>query len=608
MNGLRMDELSAEVEVLESKLSKTADLTAKISLSLKKLSASAQNVEQAVKPIYSKTQTLTVLSANIDEAVSAIDRVRQPMDVVTAEEGAIRRGPQKTQLAEYLSSMTRINEALSALKKSNLRSSQKAVTQMTGLLKAGSLQLEDLFRQALAEDSKPVEPLHYITKELPFPTFSSQKVNMLSVLNSFLSSTLAATSGLQYGSSQIYAEVRGPYLTSSLANLALGTVNTARRTSTTPYDKGNNGITVYTNSLEGIFEAEYENICQLFPTSSWSSVYNLTTEMAMDVFKKTITELNTFVKNNMITDCFLAYDVIESVMPTSIRLGTKTGENKEFFEAVKPIRQTAQGSFSFFLEDIKKSGSQLIVLPVDFSVAEMTTSVMTRLRRMADYPSAISSLLVSIGEGNWNRPYTPTVIPPTFDVGADGSLLLSHFCLDAIDQLIHELEQKARVLLKKTATIAVFMVNNVHFIESSIKKSELSNIMSTQAQAKVEKWRKDAVKMYLEQWKECAAFLMDVTYTKTQQSNPAGKISALSSKEKEGVKDKFKNFNTAFEELVQRHRSYNFPDKEVRMMLAKEISFVGPLYGRFYDKYKDLMSVKYVKYDRQSLDVILGQL
>lgn len=39
----------------------------------------------------------------------------------------------------------------------------------TGLLKAGSLQLEDLFRQSLAEDSQPVEPLHYLTKGLPCP-------------------------------------------------------------------------------------------------------------------------------------------------------------------------------------------------------------------------------------------------------------------------------------------------------------------------------------------------------------------------------------------------------------------------------------------------------
>ena len=72
--------------------------------------------------------------------------------------------PQKVGLTAYLASLKRVNEGLTVLKQSNLRSSQKAVQQMTGLLKAGSMQLEELFRQSLAEDSQPVEPLHYITK------------------------------------------------------------------------------------------------------------------------------------------------------------------------------------------------------------------------------------------------------------------------------------------------------------------------------------------------------------------------------------------------------------------------------------------------------------
>lgn len=356
---------------------------------------------------------------------------------------------------------------------------------------------------------------------------------MLAVLNDFLSSTLAQSSGIQSNATSIYAEVRGPYMANSLSSLALATVNTTRRVGAAPYDKGSNGISIYTNSLEAIFEAEYENICHLFPSGEWATVYSNTTLQSMGVFKKTLTDLNTFVKQNMVTDCFLAYDVIENVQPASIRLKTKTGESREFSEALKPLRQTAQGSFSHFLDDIKKSGAGMVALPLDNTVADLTTSVMGRLRRMSDYPNAISSLLVSLGEGNWNRPYTA---PSVMDVGADGTVLLSQFCLDAIDQLIHELEQKARVMIKKTSTVAVFMVNNVHFIESSIRKSDLASIMSTQAQQKVEKWRKDAVKMYLEQWKECAAFLMDVTYTR---QHSVGKPT-LTSREKEGVKEKFK--------------------------------------------------------------------
>lgn len=57
-----MDEEAAEVEVLQSRLAKTMELTSKISMSLGKLSASATNVEEAVKPIYGKTQSLTSLA------------------------------------------------------------------------------------------------------------------------------------------------------------------------------------------------------------------------------------------------------------------------------------------------------------------------------------------------------------------------------------------------------------------------------------------------------------------------------------------------------------------------------------------------------------------
>ncbi|KAI5781416.1 Cullin repeat-like-containing domain protein [Geopyxis carbonaria] len=604
MNGLRMDELSAEVEVLESKLLKTAELTTKIASSLQKLSASAQQVEAAVKPIYSKTQSLTVLSSNIDDTINAIDRIRQPTDAVSREEGTIRRGPQKVGLSEYLASLQRVNEGLTLLKKSNLRSSQKSVQQMTGLLKAGSLQLEDLFRQTLAEDSKPVEPLHYITKELPFPTFQPQKINTLAVLNNFLSSTLAAASGLQSNAAVIYAEVRGPYMTSSLSSLAQATVNTTRRSGQTPYDKGSNGIGMYTNSLEAMFDAEYENICHLFQSSDWAAVYVGTTASAMSIFKRTLQDLNSFIKQSMGMDIFLAYEVIECVQPTSLRLKTKTGEQSEFNEALKPIRQTAQSSFSFILEDMKRSWHNTTVLPMDYTVAELTVDTMSRLQRMADYQSSVSGLLVSLGDGNWKRPYNPQNISlSTFDVGADGALLLSHFMLDVVDVLISELEQKGVALYKKKVYVSAYMVNNVAFIETRIRRSPLAKVLTATAQSKVEKWRKDAVKMYMEVWKECAAYLMDVTYTKTQTPGKS-----LSSKEKEGVKEKFKNFNLSFDDLVARHKSFNFPDKDVRNMLAKEIGFVGPLYGRFYDKYKDIISSKYIKYDRQSLDMVLSQL
>jgi len=63
-----------------------------------------------------------------------------------------------------MASLGRTTQALGDLKRSNLRSNQQAVAELSTLLKAGTKQLEDVFREILRENARPVEPLHYITK------------------------------------------------------------------------------------------------------------------------------------------------------------------------------------------------------------------------------------------------------------------------------------------------------------------------------------------------------------------------------------------------------------------------------------------------------------
>src|SRR5690606_5769721 len=144
--------------------------------------------------------------------------------------------------------------------------------------------------------------------------------------------------------------------------------------------------------------------------------------------------------------------VIETVTPTASNLGAKTGDREGFADALKPIRQTAQGSFSEILEDVKRKAGTLVSLPSDNSVCDLTTDVMNRLRRLADYRVAITGLLIGLGDGNWRTPTSRNQALPTlqqFDVGADGNILLSHFLTDDFDALLSNLDTKARTMLKK---------------------------------------------------------------------------------------------------------------------------------------------------------------
>lgn len=168
---------------------------------------------------------------------------------------------------------------------------------------------------------------------------------------------------------------------------------------------------------------------------------------------------------------------------------------------------------------------------------------MSRIRRLTDYKITVTSLLIALGDKNWNRPDSASLssnsAPMLFDVSADGNQLLSNYLTDVIEAIISQLDGRARMLIKKNATVAVFMINNIAYIETVMRKSEIWGVMNsagntTNGAKRIEFLRKKFVEMYLEGWKDCAAYLMDVTYIK------AGSKQSLSTRDKEAVKEKFK--------------------------------------------------------------------
>jgi exocyst complex protein 7 len=84
----------------------------------------------------------------------------------------------------------------------------------------------------------------------------------------------------------------------------------------------------------------------------------------------------------------------------------------------------------------------------------------------------------------------------------------------------------------------------------------------------------------------------------------------LTAKDKDAIKEKFKNFNTAFDDLIARHKSLRM-EAEVRRGLGKDVQmFIEPLYARFWERYHevDKGKGKYVKYDKGQLSSILASL
>jgi exocyst complex protein 7 len=454
--------------------------------------------------------------------------------------------------------------------------------------------------------------------ENPFPVIPSENLSTLRAINAHVSKSFAQLTPhalAENPAHRAYADVRGAYLESSLTSLAQASISTARKQQADAlYRKGTNGMGTYVQAIEGLIVAEYENITNIFSRAEWGLVCESACEAPLRDFGRTLRELNGHIQKNLLTDCFLGYEICGMVRTLSMRLQDATGSLKApIYDSVKPIRETSKMSLSKLLDDVRAKTQSLIALPIDGGAVPITTETMRRLQEMTNYLDPLSSILTSLGEGGWNSGATNNS-STTLDVGPDSLKLFAQYAGDTIDTLLQNLAGKARILLKGKNLQGIFLANNVAIVTRIIRSSELAPLMEGYAK-KLMDWRKQGTALYLEAWREPSGHLLDVQYTNRSKERPtsggldsAAIVKGLGSKDKEAIKDKFKNFNLSFESLVASHKTYAM-EPEVRGQLSKEVqNIIEPLYNRFYDRYREIDKGKgkYVKFDKSELNRALS--
>lgn len=419
---------------------------------------------------------------------------------------------------------------------------------------------------------------------------------------------------------KIYADVRGPYINSSLQNLSIASLNTVKRRPTDgPYKQGTNGIGIYSNALEGFINVEHGIIVQIFTGDQQGLVLQATFLPAMGEYSKTLRELNQYIKANLMTDCFLAFEIIEIVTAMSYRIDSKTAELKSLLiEALRPVRETAKSSLSELLEETKRKAANA-PLPPDGGSIPLVDEVMSSLATLTGYSGPLASILTSLGDGNW-RSNSNTAGTAPLDVGPDSGTLFSHFILDMIEALMTSLEARGKVFYRSKAALGVFLSNVFCVVDRSIRQNpELARYLgSPDSIARIDSFRKRATSTYLDAWKDTSQCLLDVQYTSRTGARPTSGgavdssaiVKNLSSRDRDAIKEKFKSFNASFDEMMSRHKNLHM-EREVRSVLGRELQTVlEPLYSRFYDRYVEIDKGrgKYIKYDKASLAVQLAQL
>ena len=622
-------EESAEVEVLLASLAKTKDLTKRIASSLNRLDASGKIVRDAIGPIYQNTQQLQTTSRNIDKVNEAIEKLRQPLDARGREEDIIRAGPKASGLQQYLAALKRVDRALQDLTSSNMRSNQAAISEFHSLLSTGSNQLNDLYRSMLQEDTSNVEPLHYVTKDITFPVIAQDKISSLNQIAAAIASAGAQSAKLGHReedvAASLYADIRGDYLQSSLQNLATASVSTSKRKGEDIYREGGSGVGTYAKAIEGMLFAEHENTSRIFRQDS-PRVLTLTAAKPLSTFTRTIAELNSLIKSRLMTDCFLAYEILQLVTPLSYRIESRTGAlRSSFSDALRPIRDTARSSLPDILSQTRSQAEAIQNLPSDGNTVPLASSTATRLQVLATFDRPLLTLLSSLGDGGWKTSAPAAASASSLNLeltpSAENPTLLSHYMLDLMSTLFEALNLRANTLHRTKPLQGIFMLNTVALLSRAVNSSAdlMRYIGISPHNQRLDTYRRTASSLYLSAWKEPSSHLFDTitTGSKTGPRPVSGQaidstsiIKSLNSKDKDKIKEKFKMFNSTFDECVARHKSL-YMEKEVKSNLGREISaMIEPLYTRFWDRYHevDKGKGKVVKYGKGELSAVLSSL
>ncbi|CAN6242038.1 unnamed protein product [Urochloa humidicola] len=238
----------------------------------------------------------------------------------------------------------------------------------------------------------------------------------------------------------------------------------------------------------------------------------------------------------------------------------------------------------------------------------MTRYVMNYLRLLVVYSDTLDTLLDDSGAGDVehnalhngtdeDQEYLKSLTP------------LGRRMVKLISYLEANLEEKSK-LYEDAALQCIFSMNNTLYIVQKVKDSELGRILGDHwIRRRRGKIRQNSKSYLRVSWTRVLSYLRDDGHG-SSGSGSFGSSGSSSSR----IKEKFKNFNLAFDEIYRSQTLWKVPDPQLREELKISISEnVIPAYRAFTGRYGCLVdsgrnSGKYIKYTPEDLENHLSDL
>ncbi|KAK3228532.1 hypothetical protein Dsin_000413 [Dipteronia sinensis] len=633
--GMESLSLSEKAVKMRESLLKSQTITDNVVSILGSFDHRLSALETAMRPTQIRTHAIRKAHENIDKTLKAAEIVLTQFDFSRKAEAKILRGPHED-IESYLEAIDQLRRNISFFSSNKgYKNSEGVITNANNLLTKAISKLEEEFKQLLASYSKPLEPDRLFeclpnsmrpsagspghhghhgdsahknhseqnsdleTAVLTPPTLIPPRI--LPLLHDLAQQMVQA--GHQQQLIRIYRDTRSSVLEESLRKLGVEKLS-KEDVQKMPWEvleaKIGNWIHFMRIAVKLLFAGERQVCNQIF-----EGFDSLSDQCFAEVTTSSVSVLLSFGEaiarsKRSPEKLFVLLDMYEIMreLHGEIELVFKGKACSDIRESAlgltKRLAQTAQETFGDFEEAVEKDATKTAVL--DGTVHPLTSYVINYVKFLFDYQSTLKQLFQEfVKEDETNSQ-------------------LASVTMRIMQALQTNLDGKSKQY-KDPALTHLFLMNNIHYMVRSVRRSEAKDLLGDDW---VQRYRR-IVQQHANQYKRNAwskilqCLSVQGLTSSGGGSNVGGDGGNSSGVSRQMVKERFKMFNSQFEELHVKQSQWTVPDTELRESLRLAVAEVLlPAYRSFVKRFGPLVESgknpqKYIRYSAEDLERMLGE-
>lgn len=263
---------------------------------------------------------------------------------------------------------------------------------------------------------------------------------------------------------------------------------------------------------------------------------------------------------NQHTDCLFDLDIIQTlkaILPTFDKYQDESTYNhREVIEAnMQPFATATKNVMESFINAIEKHDQTF--LPVDGGVSPLTSNILLFLIHLFPYEDVLNEIMQ-----------------------------INSIVTRVITNLVSNIELKADHYSDPVLT-QLFIMNNLHFIFTTVQGSKLKGVLPLENQIIVEEKIQKAQEEYIKlTWDTAFAKVNEETVRK--QLGDYHDKDELNKKQRMVIKMAFKNFRDKIDEIRQKHQGYNTKNTKLMAAIMNDtLNKIRSKYERFWSHWKD---------------------